>query len=119
MLFEERLGKVADAIGGVRGLCLVARDGISVEGLERDEGLDLEALGAELLTMIRRISDLDRDPSVGRVGGFSIAGDRLTVAVQAVTDTYYLLVVLDDATRLGRARFELRRARIAFEPDLL
>lgn len=118
-MFEERLEKLAAAIGGVRGLCLVAQDGICVEALEHDDRLDLEALGAEVLTMVRRISDLDREPSVGRVRAFSITGERMTVVVQGVTEMYYLLAALDDATRLGRARFELRRARIAFEPDLV
>ncbi|MDX1500933.1 MAG: hypothetical protein R3325_01130 [Thermoanaerobaculia bacterium] len=118
-VFDERLQALEEAIGGVLGICLVARDGICVQVRKSAENLDLEALAAEVLTLVGRISDPEHDPSVGRVRGFSIAGDGLTLAVAAVTPTYYLLAALDDETRLGRARFELRRARLVFEPDLL
>ena len=118
-MFERRLQALVSRIEGARGVCLVALDGIAVESYPEALDLDLEAMAAELLTLIRRISDEQRDPTVGEVRGFSVVGDRCTVALRSVTPSYYLLLVLDDESALGRARYELRRAPLEFEEDLL
>jgi predicted regulator of Ras-like GTPase activity (Roadblock/LC7/MglB family) len=49
----------------------------------------------------------------------SVVTDRLTLIVSAVTREYYLLLVLGPDGNYGRARFELRRARLALERDLI
>lgn len=118
-MFEQRLRELVDRVDGANSACLVARDGIAVESYPEEPGLDLEAMAAELLNMIRRVSDEDRDPTVGQVRAFSVVGDRWTVALRAVTPNYYLLLALEREGALGRARYELRRAPLDFERDLL
>ena len=45
--------------------------------------------------------------------------DRLILMVGALTEEYYLLLVLAANSNFGKARFELRRATLQFEKDLL
>jgi hypothetical protein len=49
---------------------------------------------------------------------FAITTDRHTFIVSAVAPGYYLLLVLGERGVYGRARFELRRAKLLFEEDL-
>ena len=121
-MFVERLNRISDRIEGALALSLVARDGIPVESVRPAGGggerLDLDALAAELLTQVKAISENHSDLSVGRVRQFAITTDRYTIMVTAVTDDYYLLLVMGERGNYGRARFELVRARLLFAEDL-
>lgn len=113
-----RLEALLDRIPGARAASLVAADGIPVETVNRDGDFDLEALAAELLTQVRAIADEQRDLAVGEVDQYSVSTERLTILIGRLQAGYYLLLVLERAGSYGRARFELRRARLLFEDDL-
>ena len=118
-MFLERLNSITDRIDGAVALSLVAADGIPVESVSSDTTLDLEVLAAELIAQVRVISDDHRELNVGEVRQLSVSTDRFTLMVANVAQGYYLLLVLADASSYGRARFELRRARLQFESDLV
>ena len=118
-MFTERLQQVTDQLDGVLAISLVAKDGIPVESIIRDQDLDLELLAAELMSQVRAVSQDHRELSVGKVRLFSLTTDSYILMVGALTDEYYLLTVLDAGSNFGRARFELRRAVLLFEEDLI
>ena len=118
-MFLDRLRSISDRIQGTLALGLVAGDGIPVESVKNDPEVDLEALSAELLAQVRTISDDHRELHVGTVKQLTVTTDERTFLVSAVAKDYYLLLVLSDSRSYGRARFELRRARLLFEPDLV
>jgi len=118
-MFLERLSSITGRIDGALALSLVAKDGIPVESVSSDPGIDLEALGAEMVSQARAISDNHRELAVGEVQQLSVTTERVTLMVSAVAPDYYLLLVLGPDGNFGRARFELRRARLLLEEDLI
>lgn len=118
-MFRDHLRRIAHRIGNVVALTLVARDGIAVETFNQDPELDLEALAAELVAQLRVISENQKDLKVGEVQHLAITTEKLTVMVSAVAHDYYLLLVLGEQGNQGRARFELRRARLQLESELI
>ena len=117
-MFLEQLSRITGRIDGALALSLVARDGIPVESVSSDPGIDLEALAAEMVAQARAISDNHRELEVGEVQQLSVTTERVTLMVSTVTPDYYLLLVLGPDGNYGRARFELRRARLLLENDL-
>ena len=115
---SDRLGALLDRIDGALAVSLVAADGIPVETANRNGGFDLDALAAELLTQVRAISSEQRDLAVGAVEQYSVSTDRFTILIGRLQAGYYLLLVLGAGGSYGRARFELRRARLLFEDEL-
>ncbi|MEM7583921.1 MAG: hypothetical protein AAF560_11110 [Acidobacteriota bacterium] len=118
-MFAERLQKVADRIDGSLALSLIARDGIAVESYTRQDSLDLELLSAELMSQVRAVSQNHQELSVGEVQHFSVITDRYILMIGALTEDYFLLLVLASGANAGRARFELRRSVLLFEEDLI
>jgi hypothetical protein len=119
-MFGERLQRVKDRISGVVAVSLVAKDGIPVESVGKDgDGLDLEMLSAELMSQVRTVAQNHQELAVGQVRQFSVTTDRFVMMVGAITEDYYLLIVLDPGASFGRARFELRRSVLLFEEDLI
>ena len=117
-MFLEQLSQISGRIEGALALSLVAKDGISVESVSSDPAIDLEALAAEMVSQARSISDNHRELEVGEVQQLSITSDQVTLMVSSITPDYYLLLVLGPGGNYGRARFELRRARLLLEKDL-
>lgn len=117
-MFLEQLSRISGRIDGALALSLVAKDGISVESVSSDPGIDLEALAAEMVSQARAISDNHRELEVGEVKQLSVTTDQVTLMVSSITPDYYLLLVLGPEGNYGRARFELRRARLLLEKDL-
>jgi predicted regulator of Ras-like GTPase activity (Roadblock/LC7/MglB family) len=117
-MFAERLNEICSRIDGAVALSLVGRDGMPIESVNTDPGVDLEVLAAELVAQVRAISDQQRELAVGSVTHFAVTTEKLTLMVSVVADGFYLLLVLASGGSYGRARFELRRARLLFETDL-
>lgn len=117
-MFREHLNRISQRIEGALALSLVARDGMLVESFNSDPHLDLEVLAAELVSQVRSISNNHRELDVGEVQQLSVSTDRLTLMVSSVASDYYLLLVLGPEGNYGKARFELRRARLLLERDL-
>jgi predicted regulator of Ras-like GTPase activity (Roadblock/LC7/MglB family) len=117
-MFLEKLNTISNRIDGALALSLVAKDGIPVESVSSDPDLDLEVLAAEMVAQARSISDNHRELEVGEVQQLAVTTDRLTLMVSSVAKDYYLLLVLGPEGSYGRARFELRRARLLLEEDL-
>lgn len=118
-MFIERLSEISQRIDGVLALSLVADDGIIVESVSSSSELDLEILAAEMIAQVEAISENHRELAAGDVRQLTVATDRLTLMVSSVSDSYYLVLVLAGGGSHGRARFELLRARLALERDLM
>jgi predicted regulator of Ras-like GTPase activity (Roadblock/LC7/MglB family) len=117
-MFLDQLSRISNRIEGAVALSLVARDGIPVESFSSDPDLDLDVLAAELVAQVRSIGENHRDLDVGGVQQLSVTTDRFTLMVSSVASDYYLLLVLGPEGNYGKARFELRRARLLLEDDL-
>jgi predicted regulator of Ras-like GTPase activity (Roadblock/LC7/MglB family) len=117
-MFRELLSQISGRIDGALALSLVAHDGMPVESVTSDREIDLEALGAEMVAQARAISANHRELEVGDVQQLSVTTERVTLMVSTVTPDYYLLLVLGPEGNYGRARFELRRARLLLEDEL-
>ena len=117
-MFLDQLSRISNRIEGAVALSLVAKDGMPVETFNSNPDLDLDVLAAELVAQVRSITDNHRELDAGEVQHLSVTTDRFTLMVSSVASDYYLLLVLGPEGNYGKARFELRRARLLLEGDL-
>lgn len=117
-MFKERLQQVRERVRGAKALALVAKDGIPVESVAASD-FDMELLAAELMAQVRTIANNHEELDVGTVRQLTVATDRMTLMISAITEEYFFLLVLDNQANQGRARFELRRGNLLFEKDLI
>jgi predicted regulator of Ras-like GTPase activity (Roadblock/LC7/MglB family) len=117
-MFLDYLSRLSNSIEGAVALSLVAHDGMRVESVSSDPDLDLEVLAAEMIAQARSISENHRELEAGQVEHLAVTTDRFTLMVSSVAADYYLLLVLGPEGNPGRARFELRRARLLLESEL-
>lgn len=118
-MFEERLHRLCSSVDGAVAASLVDKDGITVESYSDNGSIDLEALAAELLAQTRAIARDHRELDLGDLRQLSVTTDRYTVLLGALAGSYSLLLVLTSDGSYGKARFEVRRALLQFESDLV
>ncbi|MFN7960796.1 MAG: hypothetical protein U0002_05935 [Thermoanaerobaculia bacterium] len=114
----DRLGRLGQRLPSMQALSLIDGDGIPVESIAMQPDLDLEGLAAEVLTQLRAIDDSLRELEVGSLESLSVSTTERVIMVSSVVSGYFLLLVLGVDANLGRARFELNRARLLLEDDL-
>ena len=117
-MFAERLSELKARIGDAEAVSLVSADGLTVEAVRDGSELDLELLTAEIVGQVEAIAENHRELAAGDLRQLTVVTDRMTVMVSSVSDSYYLVLVLSGEGNRGRARFELRRARLLLEGDL-
>ncbi len=121
-MFEQRLAGIASRLDGLVFASLVAADGIRVESYTSADAsgeLNTDNLAVELLTQLKAISQNHGELGLGEVFEYSLGTEHFSVMLGRVAPGYYLMLVLVVGASVGRARFELRRAPLAFEEDLL
>ncbi len=115
----DRLGRLQQRLPGMQALSLVDKDGIPVESVSMSPDLDLESLAAELVAQLQAVEHSLKELDPGQLDHLAVSTDDRILMVSCVATGYYLLLVLAAGANRGRARFELRRARLLLEEELL
>ncbi len=114
-VFQDTLRRIAERVEGTRAVSLVGLDGIPIDTYGPGEGVSVESVAAELGSFVKSSSPLDS----GDVQQLCVVTDAGKAILSRVTEEYYLLLLLTREGNFGRGRFELRKAALALEKELL
>lgn len=117
-MFNEVLNDVLTGIEGARCVLLSGRDGVVVASAVSPDGPAPDVVAASLADLFRRVAAAHRDAGFDPPTEFTSGGPSGQAAMRAVTGQYLLVAIVDGTGSLGRARFELRKAAAALEPEL-
>lgn len=117
-MLRTKLVRLAGRVGDVHLLAVIGVDGVPVEKVSFDGSLDLDTLAAELGVIGRDILRSYQELAVGKPRQLSISVGRWIMLLSFLSRDHSLLVIADRKVGLGKARFELRRARLSLASDL-
>jgi predicted regulator of Ras-like GTPase activity (Roadblock/LC7/MglB family) len=118
-MFAELLDSFLNKVEGTLGAVVMGMDGISVEKRLSGNDTNIEALAAEYTPLLKASSATTQEVSLGRLEELIVsAGDRI-IAIRMITPEYFLFVLLSKGGNIGRARFELRKAKYALKKELV
>ncbi|HYB54068.1 MAG TPA: hypothetical protein VEG84_09395 [Thermoanaerobaculia bacterium] len=116
-VFQDALRRIAERVEGTRAVSLVGVDGIPIDTYGPGEGVSVEAVAAELGSFVK--SSRPTEPGSAPVQQLCLVTDEGKAILSRVTEEYYLLLLLAREGNFGRGRFELRKAALALEKELL
>jgi predicted regulator of Ras-like GTPase activity (Roadblock/LC7/MglB family) len=117
-VFQDSLRRIAERVEGTRAVSLVGVDGIPIDTYGPGEGVSVESVAAELGSFVK--SSRPAEPGGGgAVEQLCLVTDEGKAIFSRVTEEYYLLLLLSREGNFGRGRFELRKAALALEKELL
>lgn len=117
-MFREVLEQIAQRVEGTLAVSLLDLDGIAVDSINPG-GIPLEPIAAELTASFKSIRVTNTSVDTGNVEQLAVTTDRYLIFLFAITSEYYVLMVMSPAGNIGRARWELKRARFALEDELV
>lgn len=117
--FRPILEAVGRSAEGVLGSSLIGRDGLAVESAGASDG-SLEAAAAEMTGFLQTVASAEYGSGVAErpVKMVQVNAVKARAILTAVTDEYYLLMLVAADGNAGRARYEGRKAAARLEKEL-
>jgi len=110
MNFETAVAEIIDRCPGVQAGAIVDPDGIPVVNVP-DRGA-LEEVGAEFSTILRNVSEAERELQHGELVQFTVLAEKAALVLTLISGGYFLLLKLDADGFVGKARFLSRLAAV-------
>ncbi|MEW6368961.1 MAG: roadblock/LC7 domain-containing protein [Acidobacteriota bacterium] len=117
-MFEEVLKRIGRAVPGSRGLMIMGIDGIPLEQWVAAPDVNLDLVATEFTTLLKSSRRNSRDTGLGELQQVAVLSERGLLLMGEITPDYFMLFLMDPLGSMGRARFELRKARAILEPEL-
>ena len=117
-IFQDTLRRIAERVEGTRAVSLIGTDGIPIDSYGAAPG-NLEAMSAELGAFVKSSLRTRGGTDGQRIEQVALVTDVEVAILSRVTAEYYLLLLLSREGNFGRGRFELRKAGLLLEKELL
>jgi predicted regulator of Ras-like GTPase activity (Roadblock/LC7/MglB family) len=111
--FSDVLRSVAARVPETETLMIMGTDGIPIEKLLLRPDPNMEAIAAELTTLLRATVGAADDTGLGPLQELAVTTERMITLLVAITPDYFLFASLTPGAVMGRARFALRLAGLA------
>ena len=118
-VFGDTLRRIAERVEGARAVSLVGVDGIAIDTYGSEDRSAIEALAAEMGAFVKSSRSREGDSADRVIGQLCLMREDTTAILSRVTEEYYLLLLLSPEGNLGRGRFELKKAALTLEKELL
>ncbi|MFN8005754.1 MAG: roadblock/LC7 domain-containing protein [Terriglobia bacterium] len=110
-MFSELLDSIVKKVEGCLAAVIMGMDGIAIERWNPDESLNVETLAAEYTTALRLSSSSAQEVGIGGLEEYILSTENRTIIIRMITSEYFLLLLLAKDGNIGRARFELKKAK--------
>ena len=118
-MFAVTLKDIANKLDDLECIMLVGTDGLPIEKVVRKETLNVELLVAEFTTILRNTAQTATEVEAGALDELILLTERVIVLLKAITTEYFLMIILSEGANIGRARFELKKAKYILEKEFV
>ena len=120
-MFKEVLQEIAGRAEGCLGVLIMGTDGIVVEKVWQPKGTEanLDVAVAEYTSLLRNASRTNSELGFGKLQEFTLTSESGIFIVRFVTKDYFIAMMMSPDGNFGRGRYELRRAELLLEKELV
>lgn len=110
-MFSELLDSIVNKVEGTLAAVIMGMDGIAIEKRILDENINVESLAAEYTTALRLSSSSAQEVGMGVLQEYILSTENRIIIIRMITPDYFVLLLLAREGNIGRARFELKKAK--------
>jgi predicted regulator of Ras-like GTPase activity (Roadblock/LC7/MglB family) len=121
-MFKEVLHKAMIGTDGCFAVLIMGTDGITVEKVRQSaepEQANIDIAAAEYALLLKNAKRINSDLDIGKLREMIISTDRTVFILRFVGKDYFLAMALSSGGNLGRGRYELLRAELLLEKELI
>ncbi|HPB26642.1 MAG TPA: hypothetical protein PLU41_02290 [Acidobacteriota bacterium] len=120
-LFRDTIEEVVARVEGALLVLIVGVDGIIIDRAVHPDhlkdGLNFDLLAAEYTSLLKNAVRTAEDVEIGMLQEMTIFTEQLHFLIKMITSEYFLMFILQPGGNFGRARYELKKAKIILEKD--
>jgi predicted regulator of Ras-like GTPase activity (Roadblock/LC7/MglB family) len=117
--FRNTLRGIAERVEGAAAVAIVGLDGIAVETYGVAQDISIESVAAEMLAFLKSAQNPRAEMFSGPILELTVVGEGRRIVLSRISREYYLLLLLGGEGILGHGRYELARAAVALEEELV
>lgn len=118
-MLAQTLKEIASRLPEIDCILLMGLDGLSIEKVVQNDSINIELLIAEFTTILRNTMQTSEEVSTGKLDEVIIISDKMILLMKAITHEYFVLLILPEGGNLGKARFELKKAKYTLEKEFV
>lgn len=118
-IFQDTLRRIAERVEGTQAVSLIGTDGIPIDSYSTSKDVALDSVAAQLGAFVKASERPGTGSETGSVEQITVVTEGSIAILSRVTEEYYLLLLLAREGNFGRGRFELRKAGLTLEKELL
>ncbi len=120
-MFKEVLHKAMNDTEGCLGVLIMGMDGIVVDKVWKAQAVDanLDIALAEYTTLMRSATRTNADLGFGKLLEMTVSSENGIFVLHSVGKDYFLAMVMSPDANFGRGRYELRRAELLLQNELV
>jgi predicted regulator of Ras-like GTPase activity (Roadblock/LC7/MglB family) len=118
-MFAETLKEIAQKLEDIHCILLMGIDGLPIEKVILSEAMNVEAITAEFTTILRITQHTTNEVNAGNLEEVIILSSQFMLLTKSITPEYFILLVMPHDGNLGRARFELKKAKYVLEKEFV
>ena len=113
-MFKDLLENVLERTEGSLGALIMGTDGIAVEKVLGEAGMDanLDVAAAEFTSLVRSAQRAGTDTGLGGLRELVISLEGAVMLMRLLSRDYFVVLALNSQGNIGRGRFELRKAEL-------
>lgn len=116
-MFTETLKEIVDRMPDAHCVLLMGMDGMPIDKVTRNKSTNVESISAEFTSLLKVTRQTSNEVQAGGLDEVIVMSDDLIIVMKAITVEYFLMLILPHDTNLGRARFELKKAKYDLEKE--
>jgi predicted regulator of Ras-like GTPase activity (Roadblock/LC7/MglB family) len=118
-IFSELLDSIVSKVEGIVAVVIMGMDGIAIEKRCQDADINIESLAAEYTTALRLSSSSTQEVGLGTLEEYMVSTEDRIAVVRMITSDYFLFILLSKGGNIGRARFELKKAKLLLAKEFV
>ena len=113
-MFKEMLESIIERTEGSLGALIMGTDGIAVEKVLGQAGVDanLDVAAAEFTSLVRSAQRAGVDTGLGSLRELVVSLEGAVMLMRLLSKDYFVVLALNAGGNIGRGRFELRKAEL-------
>lgn len=120
-MFKEMLESIVERTEGSLGALIMGTDGIAVEKVLGEAGMDanLDVAAAEFTSLVRSAQRAGVDTGLGGLRELVVSLESALMVMRLLSRDYFVVLAMNSQGNLGRARFELRKAELKLAKEFV
>lgn len=120
-LFKDVIEHIVQTVEGAVSALIVGVDGIVIDRACREEtdrvNLNYELVAAEYTSLLKTALRTAEDVEIGHLQEMTVFTEEFDFVIKMITEEYFLMFIMKPSGNFGRARYELKKAKIMLEKE--